>query len=130
VADSVFTKIINGEIPAHKIYEDDKTIAFLDIHPKSPGHTLVVPKKQIDEFQDLPDEDYMAVMQTVKKVATRQKEVLGASRIGLQVIGVDVPHAHIHVFPFDTLEEYRRVVDMNASPDDNSLAEIAKKLAF
>lgn len=130
MSDSIFSKIIKGEIPSNKIYEDDKTFAFLDIHPKSPGHTLVVPKKQIDEFQDLPDEDYLALMQTVKKVAKRLKEVLGAKRIGLQVIGVDVPHAHIHVFPFSTIEEYRRRVDMSAEPDHQALAEIAQKLAF
>jgi len=130
MAESIFTKIIKGEIPCHKVYEDDKTIAFLDIHPKTPGHTLVVPKLQVDEFQDLSDEDYTALMQTVKKVAKRQKEVLGAERIGMQVIGVDVPHAHIHVFPFNSLEEYRRVIDLNATPDNGSLAEMAKKLAF
>ena len=127
---SIFTRIIRGEIPAHKIYEDDKTLAFLDIHPKSPGHTLIIPKVQVDEFQNLSDEDYIALMQTVKKVAKRQKEVLGAKRIGLQVMGVDVPHAHIHVFPFGTMEEYRKVVDMNAEPDHTALAEMAKKLQF
>lgn len=130
MADSIFTKIIKGEIPSHKIYEDDKTIAFLDIHPKSSGHTLVVPKKQVDEFQDLPDEDYTGLMQTVKKVAQRQKAVLGAKRIGLQIIGIDVPHAHIHVFPFGTMDEYRRVVDMNAEPNNEELAKIAQKLRF
>jgi histidine triad (HIT) family protein len=129
MADSIFTKIIKGEVPAHKIYEDDKTLAFLDIHPKTPGHTLVVPKKQIDQFQDLPDEDYLALMQTVKKVAKRQKDVLGASRIGLEVIGVDVPHAHIHVFPFNTLDEYRHG-SKDANSDQSALAEMAIKLAF
>jgi len=130
MADSIFTKIIRGEIPSHKIYEDDKTFAFLDIHPKTAGHTLVVPKKQIDQFQDLPDEDYIALMQTVKKVAQRLKEVLGADRIGLEVIGVDVPHAHIHIFPFSTMAEYRRVADMSAEPDHEALAEMAQKLRF
>lgn len=130
MTDSIFTKIIKGEIPCHKVYEDDKTIAFLDIHPKTPGHTLVVPKKQIDEFQDLPDDDYTPLMQTVKKVARRQKEVLGAKRVGVEVIGIDVPHAHIHVFPFGTMDEYRRVVDMNAEPNNEELAKIAQKLRF
>jgi len=130
MADSIFTKIIRGEIPSHKIYEDDKTFAFLDIHPKTAGHTLVVHKKQIDQFQDLPDEDYIALMQTVKKVAQRLKEVLGADRIGLEVIGVDVPHAHIHIFPFSTMAEYRRVADMSAEPDHEALAEMAQKLRF
>jgi histidine triad (HIT) family protein len=130
MADSIFTKIIRGEIPAHKIYEDSKTLAFLDIHPKTQGHTLVVPKAQVDEFQDLSDEDYLAVMKTAKKVAKRLKEVLGAKRIGLEIIGVDVPHAHIHVFPFNSIEEYRRVVDMSAAVDNDALVAMTKKLAF
>lgn len=128
--ESVFTKIIKGEIPCHKVYEDDKTIAFLDIHPIQPGHTLVVPKKQVDEFQDLPDEDYTALWATVKKVAQRLKAVTGRKRVGIHVLGLDVPHAHIHVFPFDTVEQYRTVADMSAEPDHAALAEMAKKLAF
>lgn len=130
MADSIFTKIIKGAIPCHKIYEDDRTLAFLDIHPKADGHILVVPKKQIDEFQNLPDEDYIALMKTVKKVAHRLKEVFKADRIGLQVIGVDVPHAHIHIFPFSNMVDYRRPQNMNTEPDHGRLAEIAKRLAF
>jgi histidine triad (HIT) family protein len=130
MGDSIFAKIIKGEIPCHKIFEDEFSFAFLDIHPKTPGHTLVIPKKQVDEFQDLPDEDYLAVMKTVKKVAMRQKNILGAKRVGLEVIGVDVPHAHVHVFPFSNISEYRRIVDMAAEPNHKELAEMAKKLAF
>ncbi|MEX2006694.1 MAG: HIT family protein [Candidatus Saccharimonadales bacterium] len=127
MADSLFTRIIRGEISCYKIYEDELTFAFLDINPKTPGHTLIVSKKQVDEFQDLPHEDYIALMQAVKKIALRQKEVLGAKRIGLQVIGVDVPHAHVHVFPFSSAEEYRQ--PPKAAPDEE-LAALAKKLAF
>jgi histidine triad (HIT) family protein len=130
MGDSIFTKIIKGEIPCHKIFEDEFSCAFLAIHPTTPGHTLVIPKKQVDEFQDLPDEDYLAVMKTVKKVAMRQKNRLGAKRVGLEVIGVDVPHAHVHVFPFSNISEYRRIVDMAAEPNHKELAEMAKKLAF
>ena len=128
--DSIFTKIIKGEIPCHKIYEDDKTLAFLDIHPVQPGHVLVIPKKQCEFLWDLEDEDYMAVMTTVKKVALRLREVLQKPYIGEQVIGVDVPHAHIHIIPFSRVEEFRRVPDMSAEPDHAALAEMAKKLAF
>ncbi len=128
--DSVFTKIIRGEIPCHKVYEDDKTLAFLDIHPVQPGHVLVVPKRQVDEFQELPDEDYSALWAVVKKVAQRQKRVLGRKRVGIHVVGLDVPHAHVHVLPFDNLEQYRTMADMEAEPDHLALAEIAKKLAF
>lgn len=128
--DSIFTKIIKGEIPCHKIYEDELTFAFMDIHPIQPGHVLVVPKKQIDQFQDLPEADYHAVWSTVKKVANRQKDVLGRLRSGIHVVGLDVPHAHVHVFPFDTLEEYRTIVDMNLEPDHPALAKMAKRLTI
>lgn len=130
MADSIFTKIIKGEIPSHKIYEDELTLAFLDIHPKTPGHTLVVPKNQVDELQNLPDEDYEALMKTVKKVAQRLKETLKPQRIGIEVMGMDVPHAHVHAFPFNSMEEYRRIVDMGTEPDHAALAEMARKLAF
>jgi len=130
MADSIFTKIIRGEIPSYKIYEDELTFAFLDIHPIQPGHVLVVPKKQIDHVWDLPPEDYRALMETAQKVANRLREVLKPERVGVHIIGVDVPHAHVHVFPFNTMEEYRRVADMQAKPDHKSLSEMAEKLAF
>src|SRR5437773_8541406 len=106
MTDSIFTRIIKGEIPSHKVYEDDKTFAFLDIHPKTDGHVLVVPKNQVDEFQDLPNEDYIALMQTVKKVASRLKKNYPDKRIGMNIFGLDVPHVHIHVFPFGSAAEY------------------------
>jgi histidine triad (HIT) family protein len=128
--DSIFTKIIKGEIPSHKIYEDDKTFAFLDIHPVQPGHTLVIPKKQIEFVWDLDQEDYAAVMETTKKVAQRLRAVLDKPYIGEQVVGVDVPHAHVHLIPFSTGDEFRNLPDMSAEPDHTALAEMAKKLAF
>src|SRR5689334_21086022 len=100
--DSIFTKIINGEIPCHKVYEDDKTLAFLDIHPVQPGHTLVIPKRQVEFVWDLDDEMYAAVMATTKKVARRLREVMSVPYVGEQVVGVDVPHAHVHLIPFTT----------------------------
>ena len=130
MADSIFTRIIRGEIPCHKIYEDDKTFAFLDIHPKTPGHTLVVPKRQVEFVWDLNDKDYEALTATVKKVALRIRDVLKAPYVGELVFGIDVPHAHIHVYPFKTAAEARRVPDQTAEPDHNALADIAKKLAF
>jgi histidine triad (HIT) family protein len=128
--DSIFTRIIKGEIPCHKVYEDDKTFAFLDIHPKTPGHTLIVPKKQVEFLWDLTDEDYQAVMSTVKKVALRIREVLKPPYVGELVIGEEVPHAHVHIYPFATLEESRRIPDPKAEPDHDALAAMAKKLAF
>lgn len=130
MADSIFTKIIKGEIPCYKIYEDDRTFAFLDIHPKTPGHTLVVPKKQVEFVWDLENEDYQAVMMAVKQVALRIRQVLGMPYVGELVFGMDVPHAHIHVYPFQTAAEARQVPDQSAEPDHEALAAMAKKLAF
>jgi histidine triad (HIT) family protein len=127
---SIFTLIINGEVPSHKVYEDDRIIAFMDIHPIQPGHVLVVPKIQIDQFQDLPEEDYIALWSVVKKIANKQKAVLKRGRVGIHVVGVDIPHAHVHVFPFDTMEEYRRKVDKSIPPDHEALALMAVKLSL
>ncbi len=126
--DSIFTRIIKGEIPCHKIYEDEKTLAFLDIHPIQPGHILVIPKVQIDHLWDLPDKDYQAVMRTCKKVALHLREVLKVARIGVQVIGVDVPHAHVQLIPFDHIEQFRAPQDMETLPDHPSLSKLAEKL--
>ena len=97
---SIFTKIINGDIPAHKIYEDELTLAFLDIHPVQPGHVLVIPKQQIEFVWDLPDELYRAVMATTKKMALHLREVLDAPYVSERITGVDVPHAHVQLIPF------------------------------
>jgi histidine triad (HIT) family protein len=110
MADSIFTKIIKGEIPSNKIYEDELTLAFLNIYPDVPGHTLVIPKKQIDHLWDLPAEDYVAVMETAKKVANRMREVLKPERVGVKVVGEEVPHAHVHLIPFNTVEEFKRTI--------------------
>ncbi len=130
MVDSIFTKIIKGEIPAHKIYEDSKTIAFLPLHPIAKAHVLIVPKTQVAFFYELPDEDYQALMAIVKKVAKRVKEVIESKRVGLQVVGLDVPHAHVHVVAFDNIEQYKEVEDMGAEPDHAALASLAQKLAF
>ena len=125
--ESVFTKIIKGEIPCYKIYEDEKTLAFLDIAPEVAGHTLVVPKKQVDKFYELPDEDYVAVMATVKKVAQKMEKVLGKRPI-VKIIGVDVPHAHVHVMPF---EEGLDTGDFVAPKmTEAEMKEIQEKLKF
>ena len=92
---SIFTKIINGEIPCYKIYEDDKTFAFLDIHPETKGHTLVIPKVEVDKIYELPDEDYHALMDTAKKLSQHLEKQLGVRTLW-KVVGTDVPHAHIH----------------------------------
>lgn len=130
MSDSLFTKIINGEIPSHKIYEDDKTYAFLDIHPSVPGHTLVVPKTEVEFVWDLEKTDYQALMATARKIAKHLRNTLDVPYVGSKVIGVDVPHAHVHLIPFATTDEFRRIGDQAAESDHEALAEMAKKLAF
>jgi histidine triad (HIT) family protein len=128
---TIFTRIIRGEIPCHKIYEDDKTLAFLDISPAVPGHTLVVPKVEVDKIYDLTDDDYHAVMATVKKVMKRQVEVFGEDyRSCLKVIGFDVPHVHVHVIPCKESDDYSIREGDSAHGDGAALEAIAKKLAF
>lgn len=128
--DSIFTKIIKGEIPCYKIYEDERVLAFLDIHPAQPGHTLVIPKAQVDHLWDLSADDYQAVMAASKRVAQHLREKLPAARVGMKVIGLDVPHAHVHLIPFSTLEEITHIPDVSGEPDHDAIAEMAKKLAF
>lgn len=128
--DSIFTKIIKGEIPCYKIYEDDRTFAILDIHPKTPGHTLVIPKAQIEHVWDLSDDDYQAVMESARKVAHRIRDVLNPDKVGLQIEGLGVPHVHVHVFPFATHEEFLVFPDLNAESDHQALTEMAQKLTF
>jgi histidine triad (HIT) family protein len=125
--DSIFTKIIKGEIPAHKLYEDDRTIAFLTIQPVREGHTLVIPKTQVDQYIDLPDEDYDAMWHTVKKVAARIREVTGKERIGVVIKGIDVPHAHVHLIPFDKGESLKADGTPEIVPAEE-LALVAEKL--
>lgn len=122
---SIFTKIINGEIPSYKIYEDDKTYAFLDIHPETKGHVLVIPKCEVDKIYDLPDADYLALMTTVKKLSKHLESKLG-SRILWKVVGTDVPHAHVHLMPLDETWEYGKTLEL--TPEE--FAEIREKLKF
>ena len=112
---SIFTKIIQGEIPCYKIYEDDKTFAFLDIHPESKGHVLVIPKNEVDKIYDLSDEDYQALMNTVKKLSQHMEKVLGARTLW-KVVGTDVSHAHVHLMPLDETWPYGRTLDL--SPEE------------
>ncbi len=122
---SIFTKIINGEIPSYKIYEDDKTLAFLDIHPETKGHVLVVPKNEVDKIYDLPDEDYKALMSTVKKISKHLEQKTG-QRTLLKVIGTDIPHAHVHLMPYDESWQHGRTLEL--TPEE--FEEIRQKLSL
>lgn len=128
--DSIFTQIIKGEIPCHKIYEDDTVLVFLDIHPITSGHMLVVPKKQVEFVWDLDDETYQHLMAVVKKLGRHARDTLKTEFVGVQVIGVDVPHAHVHIIPFNDVSDYHNVPDMSAEPNHGALTAVAKKLTL
>lgn len=96
---SIFTKIVNGEIPAYKVAEDDNYFAFLDIFPTAKGHTLVIPKKEVDYLFDLDDETYIGLQLFAKKVAKGLKKAIPCEKVGVMVLGLEVPHAHIHLVP-------------------------------
>lgn len=125
---SIFTRIINGEIPCYKIYEDEKVIAFLDMHPVMEGHTLVVPKKQIDHIWDLEDDDYEYLWATAKKIAIHIREVIGSPRVGVVVEGFGVPHAHIHLIPIYEGNDLKKSQDKSESPSPKQLAAMVEKL--
>ena len=102
---SIFTKIINGEIPSYKIAEDKDHYAFLDIFPTSKGHTLVVPKHEVDNLFDLPEDEYIKLQVFARKVAKAIGETIPCNRVGVTVIGLDVPHAHIHLIPINKVSD-------------------------
>lgn len=104
---SVFTKIIKGEIPCYKIAEDDNFIAFLDVNPNAKGHTLCIPKQEIDKLFDIEEDLYLGLMLFSKKIATALEKTISCRRIGMSVIGLEVPHAHVHLIPLNDMDEMR-----------------------
>ncbi|MDB5183218.1 MAG: putative Histidine triad protein [Candidatus Saccharibacteria bacterium] len=130
--DSVFSKIIKGEIPSHKIYEDEKTLAFLDIRPVQPGQVVVVSKLQVNFVWDLPAEDYAALMSTVQKVGQHLRESFPEKqRIAVRIEGFDVNnHAHVVLIPSNNPAEFNAHPNMEAEPDHEALAKLAESLRF
>lgn len=104
---SIFTKIVNGEIPCYKIAEDANFLAFLDVNPNAKGHTLCIPKQEIDQLFEIDDELYIGLMQFSKKIATALQKTVPCKRIGMAAIGLEVPHAHIHRIPLNEMDEMR-----------------------
>mgnify|MGYP000208052985 FL=1 len=104
---SIFTKIINGEIPCYKITEDENFLAFLDVNPNAKGHTLCIPKQEINKIFDIEDDLYIGLMQFSKKVAIALEKTVPCKRIGMAVIGLEVPHAHVHLIPLNEMDEMR-----------------------
>lgn len=104
---SIFTKIVNGEIPCYKIAEDDNFLAFLDVNPNAKGHTLCIPKKEIDKIFDIEDDLYLALMAFSKKIAIALEKAVPCKRVGMTVIGLEVPHAHVHLIPLNMMDDAR-----------------------
>ena len=106
---SIFTKIINGEIPAYKIAENDKFLAFLDVNPNAKGHTLCIPKQEINKIFDVEEDLYLGLMNFSRKVAIALEKTVPCKRVGMAVIGLEVPHAHVHLIPLNEMDEMRFV---------------------
>lgn len=104
---SIFTKIVNGEIPCYKIAEDANFLAFLDVNPNAKGHTLCIPKQEIDKIFTIEDELYLGLMAFSKKIAVALEKTVSCKRIGMAVIGLEVPHAHVHLIPLNEMDEMR-----------------------
>jgi histidine triad (HIT) family protein len=125
---TIFTKIIRGEIPCYKVAESDKYFAFLDINPLMAGHTLVVPKKETDYIFDLGDDDFSGLMLFAKKVALGIEKAIPCARIGVAVVGLEVPHAHIHLVPINTMSDLNfRNPKLKMTPEE--FGKIALKIS-
>lgn len=125
---SIFTKIVNGEIPAYKVAEDENYFAFLDIFPTAKGHTLVIPKKEVDYIFDLDDETYLGLQMFAKKVAAGLKKAVPCLKVGVMVLGLEVPHAHIHLVPMQSETDLLHFSDKKKfSPEE--FEELAKQIA-
>lgn len=127
---SIFTKIINGEIPCYKIAEDDNFLAFLDVNPNAKGHTLCVPKQEIDKIFDMDDDLYLGLMQFSKKIAIALEKAVPCKRIGMAVIGLEVPHAHVHLIPLNEMGEmtFKHKVSLSKEEFETLAKSIQSKL--
>jgi len=115
---SIFTKIINREIPGHIVAEDNSHIAILDINPNAKGHTLCIPKKEVNKIFDLPEQEYLDLMAFSRKVAIALEKAVPCERIGVSVIGLEVPHVHVHLIPLNTMEDARFIKKESLSQND------------
>ena len=122
----IFTQIINGQIPCYKVAETSNCFAFLDINPNAFGHTLCIPKKEVDLIFDLDDKDYLDLMNFSKKIAKALKKAVSCNRIGLSVIGLEVPHAHVHLIPLNSMDDVNFKKKVKVS--DKEFQDLAKSI--
>jgi histidine triad (HIT) family protein len=124
---SIFTRIINGEIPAYKVAEDDRFLAFLDIAPNAKGHTLCVPKREVDKLFDLDKQEYHDLMEFSRRVALALQKTVPCERIGMSVIGLEVPHVHVHLIPINLMRDMTFQHKITLSPE--KMTELAEAIA-
>ncbi|WP_374401581.1 HIT family protein [Flavobacterium sp.] len=124
---SIFTKIVNGEIPCYKIAEDENYLAFLDVNPNAKGHTLCIPKQEINKIFDMEEEHYLGLMKFSRKVAKAIEKSIECKRIGVAVVGLEVPHVHVHLIPLQDMDDMRFQRKTSLSPEE--FQELAKQIA-
>jgi histidine triad (HIT) family protein len=124
---SIFTKIINGEIPSYKVAEDDNFIAFLDINPNAKGHTLVVPKKEENKIFDLSKEEYSLLMDFSYRIAKALEKAVECKRVGMSVIGLEVPHVHVHLIPINEMADMQ--FQQKAKLSNEEFVELAERIS-
>jgi histidine triad (HIT) family protein len=124
---TLFTKIISGEIPSYKVAETDEFLAFLDINPNSKGHTLCIPKKEVNKIYDLDDKTYLDLMLFSKKVAHALEATIDCKRVGMAVVGLEVPHVHVHLIPLQTMDDIR--FEKKDSFTEEEFKEIARSIS-
>ncbi|MAN59975.1 MAG: HIT family protein [Flavobacteriaceae bacterium] len=123
---TVFTKIIKGELPSYKIAEDENFIAFLDVNPNAKGHTLCVPKEETDKLFDLGEHKYLQLMQFSRRIAKALEKAVACKRVGMAVVGLEVPHVHVHLIPINAMRDmtFQHKIDM----DEEEFEELASKI--